>query len=403
MPGPKNTIRAGALLGSVAGPAGDTLLIVDYRTNSGYLLWPLVEVSLSLPLGTLTAISGKFIDSYWQTRSGTWQVTGEEQLHFTTAADIAANVVGGDGNDILRGSALSDNLGGGLGDNLLYGYGGNDILAVTTDDQADTLYGGAGDDHFFGVTTLDRVAGGFGHDTLHITFTQRQDHSVQGGLLPTTWTSIEEINVTLSGGADIFRCTIGGPSGLQTLTLEGGGGIDRLILDQSEGRAINVSLSDRMTLPLLPYASLSSLFQPRNVEQLHFIGSSGNDKAIGAGRNDTLIGGAGNDGLFLGGGANLAMGGAGNDIIGDVTGDDTVDGGEGIDFLSVNLSGADHGVRFTPSQNTGNIRGFEHIAGVMTDHDDYVRTTFLVGNLAGGAGNDTLVLNYATDTSRSNV
>ena len=54
------------------------------------------------------------------------------------------NIVGGSGNDTLKGSALSNVLTGGIGFDKLYGYGGNDTLDGGS--GADSLNGGTGSD-----------------------------------------------------------------------------------------------------------------------------------------------------------------------------------------------------------------------------------------------------------------
>lgn len=73
------------------------------------------------------------------------------------------NIIGGDGNDTLRGDNFDNMLAGGAGDDLLEGRGGNDVLVL---DGNDTANGGAGDDRFvigLGDMTID---GGDGIDTL---------------------------------------------------------------------------------------------------------------------------------------------------------------------------------------------------------------------------------------------
>lgn len=73
------------------------------------------------------------------------------------------NIIGGDGNDTLRGNTAANMLAGGAGDDLLEGRDGNDILILDGNDIAN---GGAGDDRFvigLGNMTID---GGEGTDVL---------------------------------------------------------------------------------------------------------------------------------------------------------------------------------------------------------------------------------------------
>lgn len=73
------------------------------------------------------------------------------------------NIIGGDGDDTLRGDNRDNMLSGGAGADRLEGRGGNDVLAL---DDADVAVGGDGDDRFvigLGDVTID---GGDGDDTL---------------------------------------------------------------------------------------------------------------------------------------------------------------------------------------------------------------------------------------------
>ena len=67
----------------------------------------------------------------------------------------AANLFGGDGNDILTGGSGNDMLFGQAGNDILLGKGGNDFLFGG--DGNDTLTGGDGDDQMFGQAGNDRM------------------------------------------------------------------------------------------------------------------------------------------------------------------------------------------------------------------------------------------------------
>jgi uncharacterized delta-60 repeat protein len=70
-------------------------------------------------------------------------------------------VVGGSGDDVLRGSeVVGETLLGNGGDDILVGRGGNDTLVGGA--GRDRLYGGAGDDLLFGDFQSPGAAGGFG-------------------------------------------------------------------------------------------------------------------------------------------------------------------------------------------------------------------------------------------------
>jgi len=71
---------------------------------------------------------------------------------------------GGRGRDVLLGNAGDDKLNGGAGDDLLSGNAGNDVLIGGA--GTDLLGGGAGMDHLFGGPGPDRLIGGAGKDIL---------------------------------------------------------------------------------------------------------------------------------------------------------------------------------------------------------------------------------------------
>jgi hypothetical protein len=83
-------------------------------------------------------------------------------------------MLGGDGNDFLRGHGGSDTITGGNGDDRLHGDAGNDRIDGNTGDDlirggdgADLLTGGDGDDVLRGGHGNDILVGGEGHDTLY--------------------------------------------------------------------------------------------------------------------------------------------------------------------------------------------------------------------------------------------
>src|SRR5436305_3381151 len=89
----------------------------------------------------------------------------------------AAQLFGGDGNDILTGGSGNDQLFGQAGNDILLGKGGDDLLFGGAGD--DTLTGGAGSEQVFGQAGNDRmiwnpgdgndmVEGGDGTDTAEV-------------------------------------------------------------------------------------------------------------------------------------------------------------------------------------------------------------------------------------------
>src|SRR5689334_20891437 len=75
----------------------------------------------------------------------------------------AANLFGGDGNDVLTGGSGADQLFGQAGNDTLLGKGGNDLLFGGSEN--DTLSGGDADDQVFGQSGNDRMIWNPGDDT----------------------------------------------------------------------------------------------------------------------------------------------------------------------------------------------------------------------------------------------
>lgn len=282
------------------------------------------------------------------------------------------NVVAGDGNDLLIGNALANDLVGGRGNDTLDGGAGNDTLEGGA--GADSLIGGAGtntvayrlstaavtvnlatgvatgghatgdslsgfsaaigsdhDDVLIGSSAANRLVGGAGNDTI-----------AGGGGAD-----------TLEGGEgdDVFR---GDPA---LMVVNGGAGEDVLDFSASAS-AVSVSLSN------VRFTSVEGI--------------------IGSSFGDTLSGGAGDDTLQGGAGADVLTGGAGRN---------TASYDRAASAVTANLANA--------AQNTGEAAG-----------DSYVQIQNLIGSagadrlvgdtaankLEGGAGADTLEGGGGNDT-----
>jgi Ca2+-binding RTX toxin-like protein len=180
------------------------------------------------------------------------------------------NVVGGSGNDDLKGDSEV---------NALFGESGNDLLQGEGDD--DDLHGGGGD---------DVLVGGAGADTL----------------------SGEDGNDSLRGGAGADQ-------------LDGGSGFD-LVSYIDAAQAVEVDLA---TGTHTGDASGDVFVAIEGVE-----GSNFADELTGSSSADWLIGAGGNDVIFGGSGDDVLLGGLGDDTVTGFNGADTLEGGAGDDFLT---------------------------------------------------------------------
>lgn len=91
---------------------------------------------------------------------------GDDTVTISRAVGVPVTLRGGPGNDLLVGgsSVLGDRLIGGPGDDVLKGMGGPDVLYGGPGN--DTLIGGPGDDKLYGGPGDDKLYGGPGNDLL---------------------------------------------------------------------------------------------------------------------------------------------------------------------------------------------------------------------------------------------
>lgn len=156
---------------------------------------------------------------------------------------------------------------------------------------------------------VDRITGGEGHDALTINGSPANDSftlsRANGGVSVARATggrpvldleAIEDVMVLTGGGADRVVVKDMTGSGIETLTIDGGAGADRL--DASAVTTLGVTL----------------------------FGGTGNDTLLGGGGNDRLEGGAGNDWLIAGAGDDTLLGGDGLDRMEGGDGNDVIDG-----------------------------------------------------------------------------
>lgn len=379
--------------------------------------------------------------------------TGEGQRHVLREVE---HVVGGAGDDVLRGNDRDNRLEGGPGDDVLIGRGGDDVLdggpgtdtadySATTrgvqvdlragtgrGDGADTLHriervlGGSGDDELRGDGRRNVLDGGPGDDVLE---GRGGDDRLLGG--PGNDLLIG------GGGDDVLR----GGSGADTLRggpgndlLEGGPGNDRLdggsgtdtldytaspagiMVDLGAGRADDDGFGRTDTI-----AGVENVLGTPAADVIvgssgpNFLrGGKGDDVLMGAGGNDLLRGGPGDDILRGGPGDDELEAGPGNDVLSGGPGDDILDGGPGIDTADYGQGAAGivvdlaAGVAFRDGQGgSDDLLGIDNVTGgpgndVIRGDD---RPNVLLGGrggdlLAGGGGDDVLRGGPGHDTLR---
>jgi Ca2+-binding RTX toxin-like protein len=317
------------------------------------------------------------------------------------ANQIALQILGGLGADIVLGSAGNDTVNGGDGDDTALLGAGNDRFIWNPGDDNDTIEGQSGTDtlEFHGANiaeNIDIAANGgrvlFFRDVANVVMDMND---------------VERIEFAALGGSDnIFLHDLAGTD-LKAVAVDlgkaGGGGdgqFDSIIDDATTGNdIINVALSGgavsvtglaaQLTIANAEIANdiltinglggddkISAAALPAATLQLTLNGGSGNDTITGNAGNNLLTGGADNDTLNGGAGNDTLHGEDGKDSLNGGAGNDTITGGAGDDTITVS-SGNDT-VQYT---------------SVLDGHDLLVGFD---GNAAGGQ--DTLDLDALFDS-----
>ena len=204
---------------------------------------------------------------------------GSGDDRFRNETNIGVQAFGQLGDDLLIGGSGNDVLHGGLGEDRLGGKDGNDIL--DGGDQADLLFGGQGNDILNGSFGNDRLVG------------QRGDDTINGG-------SGDDF-VNGSGGSD----EINGGDGNDYL--RGGAGADQI----GGSNGDDTILGNKGHDVLSGNAGRDAIFGGQANDLIY--GGSESDDLYGNRGLDEIFGGSGNDDLYGGRDADQLRGNDGND------------------------------------------------------------------------------------------
>jgi len=277
----------------VEGAATRTVLFMDRNRNATVDAGDLrLEFN-----GALTLTPESFSAGTFRVKVGTQGDDSNTAPGLGDGDDIAFGFGGNDsfagldGNDTLNGDQGSDQLDGGAGNDRLFGGAG-----------ADTLLGGIGVDELRGGSGADQLNGGDDGDSLYA------DHHEDS-----TGVAAEDA----AGTVNVLHGNAGDDQ------LYGGAGDDQLYGDADDD-------------------SLSGGFGSDRLE-----GGDGNDLLRGDEDNDLLLGGAGDDSLAGGAGADTLRGGVGNDslyLTGPSGSTDRLEAGDGDDHLYLHEFGGEQAV-----------------------------------------------------------
>ncbi|WP_373987441.1 hypothetical protein [Duganella sp. BuS-21] len=359
------------------------------------------------------------------------QYTGT--LNFAGTGNVLDNLIlGGVGNDVLKGLAGNDTLMSGAGNDSLDGGEGNDAFAVGT--GVDTVDGGAGTGDTLTLTgdfagfTRTRVSA---TDTLLVNAVSGESVLVRGlenfffnGVAKTlaqvnenrastgddVLTGLADVNDTLDGGLGADNMT--GYSGDDTYVVNVAGDV---VVEASGEGTDNV---------LVAFTAAGTYALSANVENATVTGTlavnvtgNGEDNVLtGNGAANKLDGGAGNDSISGGLGNDTVTGGAGSDTIDGGAGNDSMTGGDGDDVYTVDVatdvvtelatggSGTDQiltsAAALTLALNVENLKytGAAVFAGTGNAAANVIEGAVGNDKLLGMAGADSLVGNAGNDT-----
>lgn len=366
--------------------------------------------------------------------------------------DQAISITTGLADDLIEGGNGNDTLKDGGGQNLIYGFGGDDRIETSFSNNGTSLInGGEGNDSIY-ADGQDTVFGDAGDDTIRI-----QTNSVaNGGAGNDSLTSISNSSTTNNifhgGDGNDFIATGGGNSvaygdnGNDQFsssgaldTLHGGAGDDYFTLGSTYagggGRLINggsgtdtVKLSGLHVIPWNPSQFFggnitvtgnggiivkknSAPFGGDTLEGVEYLEFNNTTVAVADIVKPVISGTINNDVLIGTAAPNSVSGGTGNDSLSGLGASDTLDGGVGADTLN---GGDDHDVASygsatsgvtvdlqNTSNNTGDAAGdvflsIEAIEG--SDFDDTLLGDANGNSLSGGAGNDSISGNDGNDS-----
>ena len=328
--------------------------------------------------------------------------TVQTTLAYTLGANLENLTLTGSTGRSLAGNSLDNVLTGGSGADTLTGLDGNDTLDGGAGN--DTMRGGLGNDTFVVGATGDVVTENAGEGT----------DTVRTSLAYTLGSNVENLTLTGSTGRSMagnaLDNVLTGGSGADTLTgnagndtLDGGAGNDTLRGGTNDDTYVVDSASDVVTENAGEgtdtVRSSINYTLGTNLENLTLTGSS-NLNATGNTANNVLTGNSGANTLSGGTGSDTMAGGAGSDIyVVDAAGDVvTENADEGTDTVQSSIG-------YTLGANVENLTltGSSNLGGTGNALDNVLTGNTGANALAGGAGNDTYVVDNAGDTVTENA
>lgn len=301
---------------------------------------------------------------------------GNDQAYAGSGDDT---VYGGAGNDVINGGSGYNTLHGGSGDDVFYGgwsgsdtiYGGSGNDFAYGHDGNDNLFGGSGGDLLYGQDGIDYIFGGNHSDSLN---GGNGDDQIYGGTGP---------DVIYGGnGADLIY------GGTSTDTIYAGHGFDNIsvLAGENYDNVYGGSGLDTLDHSNSTYSGTTFDFDTGIITGIAIDGPSAVLSSI-----ERYYDGSGSNTIISSGDSDEYWGQGGNDMMHAVNGRQTMHGGTGNDTIDLSRTswgtGFDYDMVSGVTNQTGDaFHEFEN--AVMTRYDDTVTGTSGSNRITGAGGDD---------------
>ncbi len=300
---------------------------------------------------------------------------GNNVEHLTLLGTGAINGTGNTEDNVITGNSGANSLDGGAGNDTLIGGGGPDTYVVDSADDViqETIAGPAG-----GIDTV--------RSSLTWTLGDNLENLVLTGSDPVDGTGNALANVLTGNGGDNV---LDGGAGKDTMI--GGAGDDIYFVDVAGEIVTDTGGFDTVN-SAVTYVLAASL------EDLTLTGS-GNINGTGNASTNVITGNDGNNVLDGGAGIDEVDGAGGDDTLVASTADEAgaFVGGAGIDTVRFTAATAGQTFSLTASVENLTILGALATNGTGNASDNVLTGNAAANVLTGGDGNDTYVVNIATD------
>ena len=275
---------------------------------------PLGYLSANLA-GSTAALSADAVAVFAESGIGMAATHAGETLQATSAM---TDLVGRNGDDVLKGSSEANQLYGGDGNDTLDGGRGADILDGGAGDDVLTTYYKDGGSQFRGGTGNDTLSGSYRNDTYHYKLGDGRDVIKEtydyGGTDKLVFEDLNpaDVSLTREGSSLVINVSDGGQVKVENWYSSNVHRIEEVSF--ADGTVWDLNTMHHAGLEMHG-TSAGETIDGLDNQADRLYGEGGNDTLRGKRGNDQLYGGDGNDTLDGGRGADILDGGAGDDVL----------------------------------------------------------------------------------------